>query len=80
MADAFILAAKAREIDMRASPYDLREYGFEPILIETDSGKAEYIGEQRQLSNRARPLRKRLMEVYSELLQAVSCHRHQSNG
>jgi hypothetical protein len=75
VADAFILAAKAREIDMRASPYDLRAYGFSPIAIETDSGKAEYIVEQRCLSERAVPIRRRLIEVYSELLQVVSSGR-----
>ena len=33
--DCLELAADARELDMRASPYDLRDYGFEPIAIET---------------------------------------------
>ena len=34
IADAFELAVEIREIDMRASPYDLGVYGFEPITIE----------------------------------------------
>ena len=32
--DCLELAAAAREIDMRASPYDLRGYGYAPIAVE----------------------------------------------
>ena len=39
LADAFALARSARELDMRASPYDLTEFGFEPIAIETADGR-----------------------------------------
>ncbi len=67
VADSFLLAAKAREIDMRASPYDLSKYGYAPIAIETDSGKAEYITAQRELSQKAHPLRARLIQVYAYL-------------
>jgi hypothetical protein len=69
VADAYLLAAQAREVDMRASPYDLGAYRFAPIPIETDSGKAEYITEQRRLSDRALPIRRRLIAVYAYLLQ-----------
>lgn len=68
VADTFLLAVAAREIDMRASPYDLVSYGFEPIKIEEPSGRIEYIAAQRDLSERAAPLRARLLEVYSYLL------------
>ena len=33
--DCLELAADARVLDMRASPYDLRDFGFAPIAIET---------------------------------------------
>jgi hypothetical protein len=71
VADTFILAADARAIDMRASPYDLSEYGFKAIEIETASGRSEYITEQRALSERAAPLRKDLINVYSELIKRI---------
>lgn len=55
--DALELAADARALDMRASPYDLRSYGFEPIAIETPAGRAEYVRAQGRIADRAAPLR-----------------------
>lgn len=55
--DALELAADARALDMRASPYDLTSYGFEPIAIETAAGRAEYVRAQQQIAERAAPLR-----------------------
>ena len=63
-ADAFELAAAAREIDMRASPYDLSGYGYPPMRIETREGREEYVGLQRELSARSVPIRERLIGVY----------------
>ncbi len=37
--DCFELACRAREIDMRASPYDLAELGYPPIRIENPEGR-----------------------------------------
>jgi hypothetical protein len=71
VADTFLLAGDARAIDMRASPYDLSEYGFKAIEIETACGRAEYIAEQRALSERAAPLRRKLINVYSELIRRM---------
>jgi hypothetical protein len=64
IADAFELAWRARELDMRASPYDLRAFGFEPIRIETPQGKEEYVCLQRQLAEAAIPIRGRLIDAY----------------
>jgi hypothetical protein len=36
--DCLELAAAAREIDMRASPYDLSDYGYAPIAVEDAAG------------------------------------------
>ncbi|WP_243858623.1 3-methyladenine DNA glycosylase [Mycobacterium sp. DL440] len=55
--DALDLAADARALDMCASPYDLRRYGFEPIAIETPAGRAEYVRAQQRIAERAAPLR-----------------------
>jgi hypothetical protein len=69
--DCLELAADARELDMRASPYDLRDYGFEPIAIETPAGRAEYVRTQQSVAQRAVPLRARLAERCDLLLSAV---------
>jgi hypothetical protein len=57
--DAFELARDIRELDMRASPYDLTEWGYEPVPIETADGKAEYEAAQRAFAVRANVLRER---------------------
>ncbi|MFT4211615.1 MAG: 3-methyladenine DNA glycosylase, partial [Microbacterium sp.] len=61
--DAFELARDIRVVDMRASPYDLREWGYAPIEVETDAGKREYIARQRGFAERARPLRAALLQI-----------------
>ncbi len=68
LADAFELARFAREIDMRASPYQLREIGFEPIRVETADGRAEYVRLQRKIFERALPIRHRVLAAYRRLL------------
>lgn len=70
-ADAFELAAAARAVDMRASPYDLSGYGYPPIAIETRAGREEYVEHQRGLSVRAALIRLRLLAEYDRLLAAV---------
>ena len=70
-ADGFELAVAIREIDMRASPYDLRELGFEPIAIETPAGRAEYERYQRAFAARGEPLRARLIALCDQLLAAA---------
>jgi hypothetical protein len=71
VADCFALARDIREIDMRASPYDLRALGFTPIAIETPEGRAEYERHQRAFSARGEPLRERLIAVCAQLLAAA---------
>lgn len=65
---AFFLAVEGRELDMRASPYDLRNEGFEPICIETEEGRKEYQKEQQLLAERATVLRKELLAFCNRLL------------
>lgn len=59
--EAFNLAYEARFIDMRASPYNLQEFDVIPICIETKSGAEEYVFEQKRLSERAFPIREKLI-------------------
>ncbi len=66
--DCFRLARDIREVDMRASPYDLAELGYSPIAIETAAGKTEYIALQRVFADRGAPLRARLLAVIDRLL------------
>ncbi|GAB3574736.1 hypothetical protein GCM10027445_36090 [Amycolatopsis endophytica] len=68
VADCFELAAGIRELDMRASPYDLSGLGYEPVPIETARGRAEYAKAQAGFARRAEPLRARLIEQCRMLL------------
>ncbi|RFU23129.1 3-methyladenine DNA glycosylase [Geodermatophilus marinus] len=61
--DCFALARAVRELDMRASPYDLRAHGRAPVRIETAEGRAEYAAAQRGFTARGAALRARLLEV-----------------
>lgn len=60
--DCFELAMELRDLDMRASPYDLLAWGREPIRIETAEGRRIYEVEQKRLAAMAVPLRERLIE------------------
>ncbi len=68
VADCFELAVDVREMDMRASPYDLAELGYRPVAIETPAGKAAYVDAQRRFSERGTTLRRRLLDVCEALL------------
>lgn len=69
IADAFELARAVREVDMRASPYDLAALGYPAIAIETPAGRAEYETHQREFARRAEPLRARLLALCDRLLR-----------
>ncbi len=70
VADCLELAVEVRELDMRASPYDLTALGYEPVRIETPSGRAEYAVAQAGFATRAAPLRRRLIGLCDILLDA----------
>ncbi|MDP5181186.1 3-methyladenine DNA glycosylase [Blastococcus sp. BMG 814] len=70
VADCFELAVAIRELDMRASPYDLRDHGYAPVAIETPEGKAEYVAAQREFAARGAVLRQRLIDVCDQVLSA----------
>lgn len=65
--DTYLLAREIRQVDMQASAYDLREWGYEPIKVETAQGRAQYVAHQREFSRRAEPLRRALLNVVDEL-------------
>ncbi|WP_330254686.1 3-methyladenine DNA glycosylase [Nocardia sp. NBC_00565] len=66
--DCLELAYRARELDMRASPYDLTTYGYEPIRIETPAGRADYARHQSDIAQHAQVLRARLRTACQDLL------------
>ncbi|CAL9389041.1 hypothetical protein SUDANB95_01214 [Actinosynnema sp. ALI-1.44] len=63
MADCFDLALRVRELDMRASPYDLAGLGYAPIPVETAEGRAEYVRRQSAFAEAAAPLRAALIDL-----------------
>ena len=65
--DCFELSWRIRAMDMQASPYDLAEWGYPPISIETAAGKADYVAAQRGFSVQAAALRERLAAAVSAL-------------
>jgi hypothetical protein len=67
VADAFVLARDVRELDMRASPYDLSALGYPPVPIETPEGKAEYVAAQRTFAEHGAALRVRLLAALKPL-------------
>lgn len=67
----FRLANELRDIDMRASPYDLSAWNVTPIKIETPAGRKHYEDEQRRLAEKAHTLRQQLITT---LQQITSVH------
>ena len=68
----FFLALELRELDMRASPYDLSDYGYQAITIETPEGRAEYTQLQQQLAHKASPLRVKVITALDSIIAQAS--------
>lgn len=64
----FRLASELRDLDMRASPYDLSAWNVIPVKIETQEGRREYETEQRRLATSAQSLRAELIEKLSTII------------
>jgi len=69
--DAFVLARDIRALDMRASPYDLADWGYAPVAIETAEGKAAYVAHQRGFADRASGIRSALRAIVDGALAAA---------
>lgn len=61
--EAFELAYRIRAMDMKAAPYDLASWGYEPIRIETPAGRAEYVRLQQAFMVEAQSLRERVLSA-----------------
>jgi len=68
--ECFELAVRIRDLDMRASPYDLTAWDREAVCIETPDGRKAYEIEQRTLANEAKPLREQLIHRIRQTLAA----------
>lgn len=68
LAKTFMLAIEGRELDMRASPYDLSQEGYIPICIETEEGRKEYQREQQLYTAKAALLREELHAFCQRLI------------
>ena len=66
--DCLQLAMQAREIDMRASPYDLSAWDYAPIMIETPEGRREYQQAQRELMASGKAVRARLIRALQQVV------------
>lgn len=51
------------EAVMEASPYDLSDWGYAPVEVETPAGKAEYVRRQRGFTERSNVLRDRVVSL-----------------
>ena len=71
VADCFELARDIRELDMRASPYDFSDLGFDPVRIETPEGKQEYVARPAALRRARRSAAPRLIDECRPLLEAA---------
>lgn len=71
VADTFLLALRIREMDMRASPYDVTSMGHAPICVETEAGRNEYARLQMEFSEEAQPLRIRLAAAFRNVLRRI---------
>ncbi|RYD35581.1 MAG: 3-methyladenine DNA glycosylase [Verrucomicrobiaceae bacterium] len=67
--DCFELAIELRDLDMRASPYDLAAWGRDTVRIETTEGRRVYETEQRALAAKAVPLRQALVAALEKTLE-----------
>lgn len=65
--DCYELTHQIRELDMRASAYDLTAWGYPPVMVETPQGRADYVRRQGEFSERAVGLRSRLLDVVDRL-------------
>lgn len=78
--DCFELSWRIRAMDMQASPYDLEEWGYPAIRIETPQGKAEYVEYQRAFAAEAQELRARVLEEVRPLLELLVPAPHKGNS
>ena len=68
VAEAFLLAMEGRDLDMRASPYDLSSMGYPPVMIEAEEGRRQYQQEQQAYAAKCAPARERLRQACLQIM------------
>ena len=68
LSETLFFAIEAREIDMRAAPYDLSAWDYDAIKVETSEGRREYESEQHKLYLRGLKLRQKLIDSLATIL------------
>ena len=66
--ETLFFAIRAREIDMRASPYDLAKLDYPPICIETAEGRREYETLQHSLFKEGLIIRAKLIDALEKIV------------
>jgi hypothetical protein len=66
--ESFELVIELGVLDMQASPYDLRDFGLEPVQVETSEGRFGYRLRQQELRGRAAALRAKLVGPLEQVL------------
>lgn len=69
--DCFENAARIRELDMRASPYDMAPFDLTPVCVESAEGRREYVALQQELIGSTTPLRERLAAALACLREGL---------
>ncbi len=67
--ETFRLACDVRRTDMEASPYDLSNWGFTPVEVETPEGRTEYVRRQRDFAARGQVLRRALVDLIDDFFR-----------
>lgn len=78
--DSFELARDIRIVDMQASPYDVSEFGYDAIAIETAAGKQHYAELQRGFAKRGNALRERTLDAIAHARSALHNQLHNHLG
>jgi hypothetical protein len=73
IADTFLLALEGRNLDMRASPYELSDMGYPPVRVETEEGRQQYVLEQQSLAAKAIPCVNECAKLPRKSAQFLHC-------
>ncbi|GAA3291767.1 3-methyladenine DNA glycosylase [Arthrobacter citreus] len=77
--DCFELSWRIRIMDMRASPYDLQDWGYSPLQVETPAGRGMYASAQRDFSEESQQLRARILGLLDPLQEQL-CNQNPPAG
>jgi hypothetical protein len=68
LGDILEISIQARRLDVEASPYDATSFGAGIVPVETSIGRKMYREQQKDLMDRAEPVRIRLLDAYRNFM------------